>query len=396
MQTYDVALDQRFAADMAFEIAYVGNYGDRLMEANNLRNINAMPYGTLFGPQPDAGRPDTVSTVGRIWPIIPPPNTGNANLANLTVADTDSFRPYPLYSGINAIRHRGYSNYNGMQARYMWTLGPANVNGNYTWSKALGAINGPDPINLSNDYLPLGIDRTHILNFIYAYPFGKFVHGRYLGWVANDWEIAGITNYQGCTLLQSLISYNFGFYGTLQVPADTVASVPGYNNTSTCTLAAGSKTTTCGVQINPSNILGTPDIAVQPTIIASPQGKGNHQYVDGTVFRLPTLATNGPTDYGNLRGPAFFNSDLSIRKDVNVREGQSLEFRLAAFSFLNYANHTFSALYPGGFQVNFNQTSSSSDLSGDLKSATNQNTNFGLAPIRTGRRVMEMSLKYAF
>lgn len=226
VQTYNVALDQRLPAHMAFEIAYVGNYGDRLMEANNLRNINAMPYGTLFGPQPDAGRPETALTVGHIWPIIGPPNQGNANLANLTIADTDSFRPYPLYAGINAIRHRGYSNYDGMQARFLWTFRRANINANYTWSKALGAVAGPDPVTISNDYLPLSIDRTHILNFTYAYPFGKLVHERYLGWVANDWEIAGITNYQSGTLLQSLISFSFSLYGTLTIPVGTAASVP--------------------------------------------------------------------------------------------------------------------------------------------------------------------------
>lgn len=118
--------------------------------------------------------------------------------------------------------------------------------------------------------------------------------------------------------------------------------------------------------------------------------------MNGAAFRLPTLATNGPTYYGNLRGPAFFNSDLSLRKEFKVREGQSLQFRMAAFNFLNYANHTFSALYPGGFQLSFIQTSSSTDLNADLKSATNQNANFGFAPIRTGRRVMEVSVKYAF
>jgi hypothetical protein len=395
VQTYNVALDQRLPAHMVFELGYVGNYGDHLMEANNLRNINAMPYGTLFGPQPDAGRPDTASTVGTVWPVFAPvSNPSNGNLANLTTADTDSFRPYPLYSGINAIRHRGYSNYNGLQARYQWTLKRANVNANYAWSKALGAVAGPDPVTLSNDYLPLSIDRTHILNFTYAYPFGKMVRERYLGWVINDWEIAGITNYQSGTLLQSLIGSNFDLSGSLTIPVGTVASIPGYNNTSSC--AVSGTVNTCNIQITSSSVFGTPDISLQPTIVQSPQGHGNHQYVNGAAFRLPGLASNGPIYYGDLRGPAFFNSDLSLRKEFAVHEGQTLQFRLAAFNFLNYANHTFSALYPGGYELTFTGNSTATDLSADLRSATNTNTSFGLAPIRTGRRVMEMSVKYAF
>ena len=42
VQTYNLVLDQRFPSNVVMEIAYVGNYGDHLMEANNLRNINAL------------------------------------------------------------------------------------------------------------------------------------------------------------------------------------------------------------------------------------------------------------------------------------------------------------------------------------------------------------------
>ena len=62
----------------------------------------------------------------------------------------------------------------------------------------------PDPINLHNDYLPLNIDRTNILNLTYSYTFGDVVRERYLGWVTNGWEIAGITNYQSGSVLASL------------------------------------------------------------------------------------------------------------------------------------------------------------------------------------------------
>lgn len=395
VRTYNVVLDQWLSHNTTFEIAYVGNTSDHLMESNSLRNINAMPYGTLYKPQPDAGRPDTASTTGYTWPIFAPAtNLGNGNLANLTTADTDSFRPYPLYANIYAIRHRGYANYNGMQAMFSWTPRHARIRANYTWSKALGAVAGPDPITLSNDYLPLSIDRTHIINLSYSYTFGNVVHERYLGWAANGWEISGIMNFQSGPVLSSLMSSNLGLTGTLTVPAGTVASVPGYNNTSSCT--ASGTPPTCTLQITSSSLLGTPDITVQPTLVGSPNGKGNHQYVDGTAFRLPTLGTNGPMYYGNLRGPAFFNSDLTVRKEFKVTGKDRLQLRVAAFNVLNRANHTFSNLYPGGYSMNFTQTLNSTDINQDLATATNQQPGFGSAPIRTGRRIMEMSVKYVF
>lgn len=398
VQTYNVVLDQRLPRNMVFEIGYVGNRSEHLMEANNLRNINAMPYGSLYMPQPDAGRPDTASTVGKVWPVFGPANTGNGNLANLTTADTDSFRPYPLYANIYAIRHRGYANYNAMQTMYTWTPRHARISANYTWSKALGAVAGPDPINLRNDYLPLNIDRTNIVNLNYSYTLGKLVRERYLGWLANGWEISGITNFQSGTLLTSLMSSNFNLSGTLTVPAGTTANVPGYNNSSTCALSGSA--TMCTLQITSASVLGTPDISLQPTVVGFPNGKGNHQYVDGTAFRLPTLGTNGPTYYGNLRGPAFFNSDLAMKKELKIRNKDSLQLRVAAFNVINRANYTFSSLYPGGYSMNFTQTLNATDINQDLSMATNQQPSsgpgFGSANIRTGRRIMEVSVKYVF
>jgi hypothetical protein len=397
VQTYNVMFDQRLPRHAAFEISYIGNTGSHLMEANNLRNINAMPYGTLYGPQPDAGRPDaeSQSNVGRIWTIFAPASQlANGNLANLKTADTDSFRPYPLYNAIYAIRHRGYSNYNGMQLRFTWSPRHANINANYTWSKALGAVAGPDPINIKNDYLPLNFDRTHILNITYYYSLGNPFHQRELGWLANGWTISGITNFQSGTVLTSLISSNYNLYGTLTLPVGTVASVPGYNNTSTC-VASGTPLA-CSLQITSSSSLGTPDITLQPTVVGNPQGKVKHQYVDGTVFRLPPLASNGPTSYGNLRGPLFFNSDLTIGRQFKIREKGNLEVHGSSFNFLNRANYTFSALDPGAYSMNFDQTLSSTILNTDLTNATNQQPGFGTTPIRTGRRVMEIMVKYSF
>lgn len=400
VQTYNLVLDQRFRKNIVAEIAYVGNYGDHLMESNNgstssLRNINAMPYGTLYGPQPDAGRADTASTVGKIWPLFAPANNlGNGNLANLTAADTDSFRPYPLYSSIFAIRHRSSSNYNGMQTQFIWTPKHARINANYTWSHALGNVNGPDPINLKNDYLPLNVDRTHIFNLSYSYTLGKLVQERYIGWAVNGWEVAGIANFQSGTSLQSLFGSNFGLSGTLTVPAGTVGSVPGYNNTSTC-VSSGTPPS-CSLQITNASLLGTPDISVMPVLVGNPAGKKPHQYIDGSAFRMPSLNSNGQSYYGNLRGPAFFNTDLSIRKEFQVAEKQRLQLRVAAFNVINRANYTFSNLYPGGYLLNFSQTEASADINQDLATAVNQNANFGSAPLRTGRRVMEVSVKYVF
>ena len=392
VQTYNVVLDQRFARNLIMEVAYVGNYGDHLMEANNLRNINALPIGSLYGPEPNAGRADTAGNIGRVWSIFT--NGTIPTLSNLQISDTDSYRKYPLYSAINAIQHRGYSNYNGMQSQLTYSSKTLRLGANYTWSKALGAVSGGDPINLANDYLPLSVDRPNILNFTYSYTLGNLVKERYAGWVTNGWEISGIVNYQSGTVLQSLIGPNYQIQGNVTVPVGTVATLPGSHNTSTCT--ANAPTTTCSLPIGSGYLLGTPDIQLQPVLTGSPRGTQAHQYINGSAFSLAPLGTQGQYNYGNLRGPAYFNTDIAFRKQFKVTDKQSLQLRVAAFNFINRANCTFSNLSPGGYSLNFSQAQNSLDLNSDLANSTNQNANFGYAPIRTGRRVMEVSVKYAF
>jgi len=392
VQTYNLVLDQRFSSHLIMEVAYVGNYGDHLMEANNLRNINALPLGSLYGPEPNAGRADTAANIGRLWQIFT--NGTVPTLSNLQVSDTDSYRPYPLYSAINAIRHRGYSNYNGMQAQTTFSSKNLRLSANYTWSKALGAISGGDPTNLDNDYLPLSVDRPNIFNFTYSYTLGKLAQERYAGWVANGWEVSGIMNYQSGTVLQSLIGPNYQIGGTLTVPPGTTGTIPGTNNTSTCT-ATGTPAT-CTLPIGSGYLLGTPDIQLQPVLSGNPHGSHPHQYIDGSAFSLAPLGTQGQYDYGNLRGPAYFSTDIALRRQFKVTDKQNLQLRVAAFNFINRANYTFSNLFPGGYSMNFTQSQGATDINADLAAAKNQNANFGFAPIRTGRRVVEVSVKYAF
>jgi hypothetical protein len=85
-----------------------------------------------------------------------------------------------------------------------------------------------------------------------------------------------------------------------------------------------------------------------------------------------------------------------VSKQFTIREKDHLQFRMAAFNVLNRANYTFSSLYPGAYGLNFTQTEGGTDLNQDLASATNQQPSFGSTPIRTGRRIMEISLKYQF
>jgi hypothetical protein len=396
VQTYNLMLDQRLPHNALFELGYVGNHANHLVENSSLRNINAIAAGTLFKPFPDSGRTDMTQYVGHTADFFNTIN-GIPPLTNMTTAEIDSFRTYPLYSHIYALRHRAFSNYNGMQATVLWRPKHGEIRANYTWSKALGAINGPDPININNDYLPLSMDRRHIFNINYYYGFGKLVNQKLLGGIVNGWSISGYAGLQGGPIMNSNMSLNFGLTATLTVPAGTTVTVPGHSTASTCTPSSTATSQTCSVSIGSNQIIGSYDYTLMPTVVGNPRGNtAAHQYVNGSAFRLPTVGTNGPSYLGAIRGPDYFNSDIAMSKTFTAYRKNTLELRIASFNFLNRANYSFTSLAPTAYGLNFSQSSNYSNLNDDLSNATNQQSDFGTTKLRAGRRVLEVSAKYRF
>ena len=400
--TYNLAIDQRFPGHMLAEFAYVGNRSDKLLndgstQNTTLDNINTLPIGALFGPQPGTGV---------VFPFFQPGGTGNNNyVGGLSQGQIDSFKKFPKYNHLFVPEHSLSSNYNGLQVALTRQSGHGTFNVNYTFSKALGnlGIGGSstysypgDPINLANDYNMLPFDRRHIFNASYSYVFGNPVHNRLLGEVANGWELSGITNYQSGQNLQSIISSNFGLTGNITVPVGSIATVG--NNTSTCQTTSG--TGTCSIGVSSTNILGTPDVNLQPTLIGDPQIKNSYQsHINPGAFSLPQLGTNGPYRYGAEYGPGFFDTDITAAKAFKVSDHSNIQLRVAAFNFINHANNTFSTTNTSNQTLMMNSSYNGNVASALATSRTSNATGinaFGTTAIRTGRRVMELGLRYDF
>jgi hypothetical protein len=390
------------------EISYVGNSSDKLLNDGSTQNttlddLNALPVGALFGPQPGT-RPDTAGTAGMLYPVFGPAAGGNnVSVSSLDQAHIDSYKRFPLYNHVYVPRHNAYSNYNGLQVGISRQTGRAHYNVNYTWSKALGilGIGGgstysypSDPFDYRNDYSYMPFDRAHIFNAAWSYDFGNLVNKRFIGGVTNGWQLSGIVQYQSGPNLPSIVNSNFGLSGSIEVPAGAVASVNGAN-TSTCATTSGAGT--CTLSISNTNILGTPDVNLQPRVIANPAAHyGPHQYINGSAFTLPALGTNGAYRYGHIPGPAFFDTDLTAAKTFRINDRNNVQFRVAAFNFINRANNSFTSVNTQNYTMNFSQSTGSGDVNQALQSASaSANPQFGYAPLKEGRRIVELGLRYS-
>lgn len=396
--TYSFSVSQQLPRGFVFDIGYVGNHSEHLLTDNmsntslqqgDTRNVDAVPLGAMFQPDPNPSS----TYYGR---IISPESA--------TTAVTNDFRPYPAYSGIGVPRHIVYANYNGLQTSLNRQRGRLNMGVNYTWSRALGIRGGynngysVDPNDLRQNYGPLGFDRTQIFAASYSYDEGRLFHvnNRYTNALVNGWFVSGITNYQSGPNMQAVYSADFKLTGT------TKYSSNGYN--------CGATGTSNACNIDSKSILGTPDIYLMPTLQRTdgcPTGNpaihtAKNQYVNGYCFALPAIGTNGPGNLGNIRGPAYFNSDLSLQKSFAMQSRGKLLFRASGFNFLNHPITTFSSRFTTEAQLTMTgQTYATatpvnkSNTNGGTCSAIG-NTCFGYAGYKTGRRVMEIQIRYEF
>jgi hypothetical protein len=194
------------------------------------------------------------------------------------------------------------------------------------------------------------------------------VRNKFAGGFVNGWELSGITQLQSGANLQGVISNNFGISGT--IPAGSV-------------LPDGTVTTK-DIGLNSEVITGSPDIQVQPIITCDPRsGLGHNQFINGNCFAPPTPGHNGSFIFPYIKGPAFFNSDLSLFKNFKMGETKKLQFRFSGYNFLNHPITTF-VNGDNNLNLTFN-------AQGKLS-----NQNFGVADWRTGHRIIQLAIKYYF
>jgi hypothetical protein len=383
---YSLSIAEQMPYRWILQGSYVGNNSNSLMDNGTtqtvvLDNINAIPVGALF----------TAAAATAINAKAP----GACNPTGCTPAQAGSLdgiynypgdkaiqeaRPFNNYNQILVPRHNTYANYNGLQIEAIKQAGPLNFNLNYSWSKALGILGssadfnwtaGIDPFHLDNNYGPMNFDRSQVLNLSYSWQTGKFSTDRVLGGFVNRWLVSGITNVQSGANMQTGISASPGYY--LQGNIGQGAGAYGVSNTT---------------------ILGTPDVNLQPVLKCNPRsGLASHQYLNPTCFGLPNTGTNGQYIEPYAHGPAFVNTDLSLEKGFTLGGERSLRLRIAGFNFLNHPLNSFGTGYASQTTLQLSDTSAG----GSPSTATyNPTENFGSAPQKLGRRLMEVSAKFSF
>ncbi len=365
-QNWNFLVDQRGPWNSIFEIGYVGSRSrNLLLGGNGGNNVNKTPLGAYFSPDP---------VTGDLYCLDPAITTGCTG-SGIPSAAVPHYRPYN-YGTVQVNTHGSWANYNALQLSWQKQTGRSTLMFNYTWSKTMGIRDGQtdngtgangavvDRFNIPNNYGVLGYDRTHIFNAAYVIQMPDPIHGDTFGQkiakgFVNGWQFAGITQIQSGTPIQPNTNGNLN------------ASYPsGFSN---------------------QNLLGTPDQVLMPLLTCDPRkGLQSGQYFNPSCFALPnTVGQNGPIIWPTIRGPAYVGSDLGVYKNFNITERQKLQFRFQAFNFLNHPLSDFT-IQDSDLRLSFVNPNGT-------PSTTNTNSSVTGRPLySTGRRVIELSLKYMF
>jgi hypothetical protein len=337
--SYSFTVSRRIPGSALVEVAYVGNQSRNILNQTSGgfgADINLVPVGAMLSSKNNGVDPGTLTA--------------------------DKFRPLQGFSALPLATNNLYANYNSLQTKFLRSKGRTVINANYTFAKAMGILSPAlDPFNLNNDYGVQSTNRPHIFNVAYSYTLGRVIRNRLGGGLVNGWQVSGVVQWQSGANLTGIRGQNFGM-------SLNAYKIPGTN-----------------YNISSTSLLGTPNIALMPILTCDPtKNLVEHQYLNQNCYSFPTqIGQNGPSIQPVVYGPAYFNTDLSLRKNFLIREGKSLRLSLDGYNPFNHPLWSFNG--------NANLTLGFNGTTGALSTPT-----FGYVTGKQGHRILAAGATFKF
>ncbi len=335
-QQWNLTIQHQITNSLTAQIGYVGQHGTHLANFEDLAQsigLNAagqiaQPGQTIVtrvpGPYLGGGTP------GSLY-MLDNPNFGGAR----TLAGANMSNANQLYHALQAVLQKRMSTGLQGQLSYTWSKCMSNSSGYYGtgWGSTNAQSSGGQPgwqniYDPRADWGPCYFDQTHVLSgqVTYALPVGK---GKKFGnnmnpivnAIVGNWDIGSMLTFHTGNALTLNMFGGWGFGGdsshTNGIDAYTLSARPS-----------------CSGAINILNKV----VPANPATGAS----GYIQWFDPSNVSNAADNTFGTCGVGNVRGPHYSNTDLSLHKDFQLgSEQRILEFRLEALNAFNTPVFTF-------------------------------------------------------
>jgi hypothetical protein len=316
---YTLDVQRQLPAGLLLDISYVGNTGQHL--ASSLVNPEQLPISDIaqYGNS-TLGSPYSASTG------IPLPFPNFVADLGSNATNGQALKAFPQYTGINDVKqNNGHSSYNAMEARLQRQF----RNGfelltSFTYAKQMSnseIVVGPFNDGPQDAYSHIGeysnaLDQpplTLTISYDYELPFGykrQFLNHGILASVVGGWGVSGIQHYQsGVSMFETYMNNDLNIGNDLLRPN----WVPGQPEKAHWT-----------GKFNPAT-----DIYINPAAFAAPP--------PGQFGNVPRTLP--------LRSFAYYDEDLSARKDFHIWESTKMQFRSDWFNAFNRTD--FASVFTG-------------------------------------------------
>ena len=234
-------------------------------------------------------------------------------VTGLAPTPINAYRPYRGYGRIVINETTGKSDYDSLQVSIRRSYADLSFGIAYTLSRARGDAESEDstssgslpqdPRNPDAEYGYQDFDRKHVVaaNYIYRLPFFRSQNGLTAA-ILGGWEISGVTRYYTGRRL---------------------------------TVTAGTNTTIFGDQVTlRANYVPGQDPNAPPA-----GGRTQDHWLNTAAFGRPGTGQLGTAPRNGIVGPAYFNTDLSLFKDILLAAKSKLQLRGEVFNVFNKKNY---------------------------------------------------------
>jgi hypothetical protein len=364
LDAWNAAVQHSLTPTMSVEIAYVGNKGTHTLSDGDGNNTNPNEAAISL--------PGSFTQNGVALHYDPTVKSGvsaNGGTSNTTLLQRYTNGTLPACGGgacnwTQGITYYGddqNTHYNALQAKFTKTYTQGlSLNLNYAYQRGTDAASSfatwDKPAVTGNDS---AIRRSAFTAYgLYNLPFGRnemFANN------VNSWVngIIGGWEYSSTVIWQSGLPFSPSY-------SACGASIPG---DAPCQPNGNVKNLNKNVQGTPG--VGTGVHQFNAVISAADLAAGNNLCNSASVtggFTCPGLDQIGNIKRNTSFGPNFFNSDMSIFKNVSIYERVTAQFRMDAFNALNHINY-------GNPNGAIDSTSSGSITSGPYPAGTGGTTN---------------------
>jgi hypothetical protein len=275
LDAWNVTVQHRLARNTFIEAAYVGNKGTHVFPG----------FGTIYNANQPVSLPGVPDALRRPF-----------------------FSRFGWTQDLNYNGNDADNRYNALQTKFETRFSGLNILSHYTLSSAKNNDSDYFIHNRSLGRGPADQDRKHVFVFseVWELPFG---HGkRFLGnsprgadLLFGGWQLNSITTWMSGLPFTPTVSFG----------------------------------TSCSVNSGPCrpDRVGDPDLDHSSRDGWFAVGIG-----PGTSWAQAALGKHGDAGRNSLRGPSFFQTDLSVFKNFKITEAMNLEFRAEGFNILNQVN----------------------------------------------------------